>query len=415
MLLTVEQAWDQIVAHVPPALPVRVPLMEAGGLVLAEEVLSTIDSPPFDKSMMDGYAVQRADLQSNPAELRVISEVSAGQVPERPVEPGTAIRIMTGAPIPEGADAVIPLEWTSEVDSLVTFHRGADARSRLNILPRGESMRVGETLFRAGDRVSPQTVAVLAETGHAFPLVRTAPTVAILATGDELVDTDQTPGPGQIRNTNAVMLAAQVAEAGAIPRILGIARDQRDDLRTRLLQGLESDVLVLSGGVSAGAYDLVPSELANADVQAIFHKISMKPGKPCWFGTRPRQDGKPPTLVFGLPGNPVSSMVCFELFVRLALRRLTEGEVTRPDLRTAELTVPFQHRGDRSTWFPSQVSSHAGRLVVQPAPWKGSADLRSTARANCSLCVPTGEIDWEPGREVTILPWGRTFSRIDET
>ncbi|SFH52395.1 molybdopterin molybdotransferase MoeA [Planctomicrobium piriforme] len=408
MLLTLEQAWEKIVAHVGPSTPVRVPLAESGGAILAEDVFATIDSPPFDKSMMDGYALRTGDLQAGLSSFRVIEEVAAGQVPRQAVTTGTAIRIMTGAAIPDGADAVIQLEWTTSTGSEVRIDKGT-SRGGLNILPRGQSMRSGEKLFGAGESIRAQTMAVLAETGHARPLVRRRPVVGILATGDELVDVDQTPGPGQIRNSNALMLAAQVSEAGAEPRLLGIARDQRDDLRAKILTGLDCDFLCLSGGVSAGNLDLVPSELAAAGVEAVFHKVAMKPGKPCWFGVRPPRAGKGAGYVFGLPGNPVSSMVCFELFVRLALRRWTGIDISKPQLSAARLVGAFSHRGDRQTLFPARVFAEQGVLHVQPVDWKGSADLRSTAQANCSISIPIGEVAWNDGTLVDILPWGRTL------
>jgi len=405
-MLTVEQAWDEIVRHVEPATPERVPLPQAAGLVLAEDLVSTIDSPPFDKSMMDGFAVRQSDLAQIPVSLPVSGEVAAGQPAAIPLAPGTVFRIMTGAPIPKGAELVIPREWTIESHETVTFQKGSDARPGWNILRQGESMAAGDLLLRGGDRITPAAVALLAETGQAFPLVRTPPVVGILATGDELVEISQTPGAGQIRNTNAVMLAAQVQTAGGIPRNLGIARDNQDSLREHLPRGLECDFLCLSGGVSAGDYDLVPSELKRAGVAEVFHKVAMKPGKPCWFGVGTPRNGRRGPIVFGLPGNPVSSMVCFELFVRLALRRWMEGPVLRPNLLTVTLAAPFRHRSDRPTWFPAHVTTEDGTLTARPAPWKGSADLRGTATANCSLSVPAGEVTWSPGERVTILPWG---------
>ncbi len=413
-MISVEEAWALIVQHVQPLPPRAMPLASTFGLHLAEDVVSTIDSPPFDKAMMDGFAVRVEDLQSNRSAFPISGEIAAGETASVPLTAGTVMRIMTGAPIPENADAVIPLEWTATEQGSVTFHRGRDSRVRLNILPRGESMKQGDLLFRAGEQIRSPTVAMMAETGHAAPLVRPAPSVGILATGNELVEIHETPGPGQIRNTNALMLAAQTHEAGAIPHSLGIARDDRDELRERIQTGLQFDVLCLSGGVSAGAYDLVPSVLNELGVVPVFHKIAMKPGKPCWFGIHPESAAKGPTIVFGLPGNPVSSMVCFELFVRLALRRLSKACVLQPELVSAELMVPVRHRGDRPTWFPATLSLHQGRLQVQTASWKGSADLRGTSQANCSLVIPVGEIHWECGHNVTVLPWGSTLANVRE-
>lgn len=412
-MLSVEQAWEAIMAVVAPAQPVELPLAGSLGSVLAADVQSTVDSPPFDKSMMDGYAVRVADINSAMPSLEVLEEVSAGRTPTRSVIPGGAIRVMTGAPVPLGTEAVVPVEWTSlSADGRKVHVLGERPVSRgFNILPRGQSLRQGETVLKSGTRIRAQEMALLAELGQARPLVRRPVRVAILATGDELVEVDQQPGPGQIRNSNALMLAAQVQQAGAEAVLLGIARDCRDDLRQKIQAGLECDLLCLSGGVSAGKLDLVPSELQAAGVREVFHKVSMKPGKPVWFGWRPGTAGSAPRYVFGLPGNPVSSMVCFELFVRTALRRGAGIEPACPVLQRARLSSPVVHRSDRPTYFPARVEIIDGGLWVQPVPWQGSADLRSTVDANCSVCIPSGDVEWEQGREVSILTWGRTLEQ----
>ncbi|WP_437229815.1 molybdopterin molybdotransferase MoeA [Planctomicrobium sp. SH661] len=407
-MLTVEQAWQQIAETVARTQACPVPLVQAVGTVLAEDVVSTTDSPPFDKSMMDGYAVRVEDLQSDSTTLKVIEDVFAGQTAQQAVRPGGAIRIMTGAPVPAGATAVIPVEWTtlhSETDS-VEIQPPRPVGQGANILPRGQSMRAGEVILRSGTLIRAQEIALLAETGHASPVVRRPPTIGILATGDELVEIDQTPGPGQIRNSNAIMLMAQVIHLGATPQLIGIARDDRGDLRTKIASGLKCDFLCLSGGVSAGEADLVPSELKQAGVREVFHKVAMKPGKPVWFGKRDGGGETGPCYVFGLPGNPVSSMVCFELFVRTAVREFLGLTPAGPRLCRARLKSAFEHRSDRQTWFPAQVTISEAGVWVQPAPWKGSADLRSTVEANCSLLIPPGTQTWSQGTEVDVLPWG---------
>lgn len=418
-MLTVSQAWDKIDASLPPLSAVRRGLPEALNCVLAEDITSSSDSPPFDKSLMDGYAVHVEDVQGSEATLRVAGDLFAGSVWTDPVANGTAVRIMTGAPIPPGATAVVPVEWTQmRDDETVHIQRRSAVRPGLNILRRGTSLRAGEVVLEEGRVLRAQELALLAELGHAEPLVIPPLTVGILATGDELMEIHETPAPGQIRNSNSLMLTAQVIHAGGIPRVLGIARDNVDDLRRKIRQGLECDVLCLSGGVSAGAADLVPEVLRENGVDEVFHRVAVKPGKPVWFGIRPggmslkpgSPQGRGPgegqsTCVFGLPGNPVSSMVCFELFVKTALRRLRGASSGRPILWKGRLTESLQYRSDRQTWFPAEVVVRESELLVRPSSWKGSADLRGTVHANCSLVLPAGGGEWHPGDLIDILPW----------
>lgn len=409
-MLSVDDALARIVAAISVAEGARVPLFEAQGAVLAEDVVSSIDSPPFDKSMMDGCAVRAADCAASGVVLKVIGEVTAGQVSEVHLVPGTAIRIMTGAPIPQGADAVIPVEQleSDPVAGTITL-MGEGVSLGANIVRRASNMRAGEVVLPAGRVIRAQELALLAELGAAQPLVRPIPRVAVLATGDELVDVQQTPGPGQIRNSNALMLAAQLRQLGAIPTLLGIARDDAADLREKIAAGLRFDFLCLSGGVSAGKLDLVPGLLEQAGVQAEFHKIRMKPGKPLWFGVRPSGPAGGRCIVFGLPGNPVSSMVCLELFVRTALRAFTGAQPAIVPHVTAVLETDFQHRSDRPTWFPARLRGGEGRLLVRPVRWQGSSDLRSTVEANCSVKFPAGDAVLRAGDVVEVLPWGRTL------
>lgn len=404
-MLTVSEALDLIVATVKPVAATTVELDQSLGLVLAVDIVSPADSPPFDKSMMDGYAVRSSDLSTGTSILPVVDEVTAGRQAKNELQKGQAIRIMTGAPIPVGADAVVPIEQSEMGDSgSVRLTIDSEARSGLNIITRGSNMSAGESVLSNGTLVRPQEIALLGEMGIAKVSVHRKPKVAILATGDELVPIDQTPGPGQIRNSNAVMLAAQVTSAGAESVILGIARDERADLAEKIQLGLECDFLCLSGGVSAGMLDLVPSELASAGVKQVFHKVAMKPGKPIWFG-RFAETEQPGCYVFGLPGNPVSSMVCFELFVRTALRRFAGIDPARPPLINASLTRVFEERGDREVWFPAKLEFSQGKTLVTPVNWKGSSDLRSTVEANASVRVPAEESRFPAGTQMDVVPW----------
>jgi molybdopterin molybdotransferase len=367
------------------------------GTVLAEDVVSDIDMPPYDKALMDGYALRSADLPEGRGTLTVVEEIMAGQVPARSIAAGQAARIMTGAPIPAGADAVVMIERTQPADGEHVLIDDKAPKPGQNILRRGAEMRLGETVLRAGTALTPQVCGLLASVGRASVRVYPRPAVAVLPTGDEIVEVTQTPGPAQIRNSNGHMLVAQVRRAGGNARHLGIARDTEESLRSLIGKGLQSQVLLLSGGVSAGKLDLVPGVLQELGVQAHFHKVEMKPGKPLFFGT----EGT--TLVFGLPGNPVSSFVCFELFVRPAIRKLMGHADPGPRIEQAFLADNFPYRTDRPTYHPAAVETTGGRLTVRPLPWFGSPDLRGLARANALLLLPMGDHQHQAGSLLSVL------------
>jgi molybdopterin molybdotransferase len=398
--LRVADAQAIVLREVRLPAPERKPLTPAAlGLVLAEDVVSDIDSPPHDKAMMDGYAVRSADLVSGSGTLRILEEITAGRVPTRVVEPGCTSRIMTGAPIPAGADAVVMVERTRVVaDGRVEI---SDApQPGQHILPRGSEMRRNEVVLPAGQVLRAQEFGILSAVGRTAVTVLPPPQVAVLSTGDELVEADEAPGPGQIRNSNGPMLVAQVARAGAVPHYLGIARDRPESLRPLIEQGLQAAVFILSGGVSAGTLDLAPDLLREASVTGHFHKVAMKPGKPALFGTKDHPDGRR-TLVFALPGNPVSSFVCFELFVRPALRRLA-GHPPAQEGLTAALAEDFNYNTDRPTYHPARLE-WAERCLVRPVPWQGSADLRALAQANALLLLPPGNHRHAAGQMFNIL------------
>jgi molybdopterin molybdotransferase len=308
-MLTVEAALRLVLDHCQ-LLPAReVPASEALGLVLAEDIKSDVDSPPHDRAIVDGYAVQAADLASGTANLEVLEEVTAGAVPTRTVGPGQATRVMTGAPIPAGADAMVMIELT-RLDSTGTSVEIAAEKTSVgqNIMRRAASMRRGQTILTVGTPIRAIECGLLAEVGRTHVRAIPRPSIAILTTGNELVSADQTPREGQIRNSNGALLFASAERAGGVPHDLGIGRDDRDELRRLIALGLEHDVLVISGGVSAGVLDLVPGVLTELEVNQVFHKVKLKPGKPLWFGALERDARQ--TLVFGLPGNPVSSLDC---------------------------------------------------------------------------------------------------------
>jgi molybdopterin molybdotransferase len=398
-LLEVPDAQSLVLEQARPLPPVATPLTPAAlGLVLAEDVVSDLDMPPFDKALMDGYAVRAADLPDGRGVLAVVEEVTAGQTPTRRVGAGQATRIMTGAPIPDGADAVVLVERCQSLDGSRVRVEDRPPKPGHNILGRGREMRRGDRVLQAGSRLRPQEFGVLATVGRTQALLHPAPRVAVLSTGDEIVHAAETPGPGQIRNGNGPMLLAQTARSGGLPHGLGIARDRRDSLCPLIEEGLRADVLLLSGGVSAGKLDLVPVVLRELGVKPHFHKIRLKPGKPLFFGTRGQ------TLVFGLPGNPVSAFVCFELFVRPALRRLRgQGEAGPVQVR-AKLAEQFAARNDRPTYHPAWLDqTEDGAWRVRAAAWFGSPDLRGLLQANALLVLPAGEYQWRAGEVFDVI------------
>jgi molybdopterin molybdotransferase len=402
-MLSVSQAQTLILqeTHSPPSEAVSVGLAVLGA-VLAEDVASDLDMPPYDKALMDGYAVRAADLAGDRAALPVVEEITAGRVPRHALGPGQASRIMTGAPIPAGADAVVMVERTRQLEDGRVLVEGRPPRPGDNVLPRGREMRRGEVILAAGAELRPQELGLLAAVGKTEVRVVPAPRVAVLSTGDEVVEAGAAPGPGQIRNSNGPMLTALAARAGARPRYLGIARDRLDSLRPLVEEGLGDDVLVLSGGVSAGKLDLVPGVLQEAGVTAHLHKVEMKPGKPVFFGSRDR--GGRRALVFGLPGNPVSALVCFALFVRPALRRLGGFAGAGTDPVAATLAEDFAYRTDRPTYHPAHLEVCEGRYTVRAVPWFGSADLRGLARANALLVLPVGDHQHRAGGTFPVVP-----------
>jgi molybdopterin molybdotransferase len=396
-MLSVKEAQAKVLERVRPKGAQRLPLgPEALGLVLAEDVASDVDMPPHDKSLMDGYALRSVDLASGRGELRVIEEVTAGRTPRLALGPGQATRIMTGAPLPEGADAVVMVERSRMLEGDIVRIEDKPPTSGQNVLRRGREMRAGEIVLPRGARLRPQELGLLATVGRTHALLGPSPRVAILSTGDELVEAPHSPGPGQIRNGNGPMLTAQAARAGGVPRYLGIAKDDLNSLRALVTEGLRADILVLSGGVSAGKRDLVPGALAELEVDAVFHKVEMKPGRPVFFGTHAGG------LVFGLPGNPVSALVCFELFVRPALRGLM-GLEPGPKMVRAILAEDFAYRTDRPTYHPAVLTWSGNDRKVRPIPWFGSPDLRGVTAGNAFVVFPAGDHNHRAGTELEVL------------
>ncbi|HQR07842.1 MAG TPA: molybdopterin molybdotransferase MoeA [Gemmatales bacterium] len=366
------------------------------GRVLAEDIASDIDSPPFDKSMVDGFALRSEDAAEGIDTFRIIEEIMAGQVAKQPVGLGEAASIMTGAPLPLGGDAVVMHEHTKfNTHQMRLMH---PVKARQNIMARASEMMLGETVLSAGSLLCPQELGLLATVGRTSVQIYRTPRVAILSTGDEIIEPGQPLASGQIRNSNASLLMALVTRSKAIPNYLGIAHDTLESLRPLISTGLQSDVMLITGGVSAGKVDLVPDVLAEAGVKAIFHKVALKPGKPLYFGTLGN------TLVFGLPGNPVSGLVGFELFVRPALRKLMGRcePFVSPTMK-ARSGNDFSHKSDRPTYYPVQLRTTNEGWVVHPVNWKGSGDLRSICTADGFAVLPPGEVRYSAGDFMDVL------------
>jgi molybdopterin molybdotransferase len=405
-MLTVDEALRSVLAHARTLSPRREPLAGALGCILAEEVCADLDSPPFAKALVDGYAIRSADLGSGHARLLVVEEIPAGRTPARTLGRGEAALIMTGAPLPEGADTVVMIERTRRdgTDVLIDEPSITPSPGR-NVLPRAGEMKAGELVLSRGCTLNAPRLGLLASVGRTSTLVVPRPRVAVVSTGDELVEPDQVPGPGQIRNSNASLQSALAVSVGAGVETLPIAPDQPSALRTILARGLACDVVVITGGVSAGNRDLVPETLKYLEVSRVFHKVRLKPGKPIWFGVGPARGEEPSALVFGLPGNPVSGLVGFLLFVRPALNRLAGRSPVPQGLLRGKLSRPFDHKGDRPTYHPSRWSG-GEEPTVEPLDWAGSADLLTVARADGFALFPAGDRLHEQGEFVQFLPLG---------
>jgi molybdopterin molybdotransferase len=368
-----------------------VALEAAAGRVLAEPIAADRDYPALARSVRDGYAVRAIDL---PGDLAVIGEVRAGESFGGEVGGGQAVEIMTGAPVPRGADAVVMIEYVRREGSRVIVDQGAKAGQFIN--PQGCEARAGGTLLEPGMRLDFTSIAMLAAAGRPRVQVYAAPRVAIIATGDEIVEVSETPRDYQIRNSNVYSLAAQVTRAGGVPEILPVARDDMAHTRELIERGLGSDLLLLSGGVSAGKYDIVEAVLEGLGAEFFFDRVLIQPGQPLVFG---RARGK---FFFGLPGNPSSTMVTFEIFARAALELLGGQEEIALHMPFARLTEDFHHRVGLTRFLPARLSPDGA--AVTPVPWHGSGDVPAMTRANAFLVVDADRPDWQAGDWIRILP-----------
>lgn len=378
------------------------PILDGVGLVLAEDLLADRDFPPFPRATRDGYAVRAADVAFAPSRLRCVGEIKAGASGEQAnvvIHAGETAEIMTGAPVPKGADAVVMVEHTEQHGGEVAIHRGIQKGE--NVVSAGAEACQGAVMVARGTRVSHTTVAVAAAVGRAEFSVHARPRVAILATGDELVDIRLPPGPNQIRNSNSYSLAAQVYAHGGEPVILPIASDQPEKIGLLVRKGLESDLLLLSGGVSMGKYDLVEQVLESFAARFFFTGVAIQPGKPVVFGELRIDDRARP--FFGLPGNPVSTMVTFQLFVRPVLDGLSGSRLGSLPFVQAKLKSEFRTKTGLTRFLPAALGGTQQQPEVEPIRWQGSGDLMAISHSNCYLVVPPDRERFAAGESVTVL------------
>ncbi len=396
-MISVDRALEIVLSRVEPLPVEEIEFTDAPGRMLREDATADTDLPPFRRSAVDGFAVRSADTASFPAKLKLVGSVPAGRYPDFRIGRGETATIMTGAPVPEGADAVQMVEQSREgPDGVVLLSSVAPGE---NIAPQGAEVRKGEVVLKIGTRLDAAAVAVLATVGKTRLRVGRRPTVSVAATGDELVHPSETPGPGKIRNSNGFSLLAQCRSVGIEAQFLGVALDTEPSLREIVRRGLGADVLLLSGGVSMGRYDLVENVLTELGVEILVDAVALKPGKPLVFGVA---SGK---LVFGLPGNPVSTMVTFELFVRTALARLEGAENPVREILRARLLDNLMNRGPRRAYLPGWLHAGGdGDLLAAPIPTKGSADIVAFSKANALLIVPEDRDRLPSGETVSAYP-----------
>jgi molybdopterin molybdotransferase len=411
---------EQAVGVCPGAVE-TVDLMAGLGRVLAEGIVADRDFPPFPRAARDGYAVRAADVTEVPAQLELAGELKAGEWPEPgvcTVGPGQAVGIMTGAPLPAGADAIVMVEYTSSAHHSVEVRRSV--REGENFVPRGAEARAGQVLLDRGRRLDHAGIAIAASVGKSRVQVFRKPRVAVLSTGDEVVDIDVTPGPAQIRNSNSYSLAAQIHDAGAEPVRLAIAPDERGSLRALIQEGLGCDLLLLTGGVSMGKYDLVEQVLGELKVEFYFTGAEIQPGRPVVFGscgldisisaergvaagTWTGVSAPHKKYFFGLPGNPVSTMVTFELFARPMIEALAGLTPQRLIFLRARLKSEIRTKTGLKRFLPAVLAGEFENAEVELVRWQGSGDIAALARANCYVVIPPDRERIEAGEWVSLL------------
>ena len=405
-MVQVDEAIKLVLSEVHPTAGERVPITEVLDRVLAEDIRSRREHPPWDNSAMDGYAVRWEDIRDatrgSPVGLRVVGEVRAGKMPQHPVNRGEAVQIMTGAPIPQGADGVVRVEDTErDGETVKIFSRGEKGG---NIRPRGEDIREGDLVIPAGTWGRPAEVGMLATAGHASSLVYRRPTVTVLATGDELAEPGECLTPEKIINSNGYSIGALIREAGGLPIILEVARDRKEDLESKIRQALTGDIAIAIGGVSKGKYDYVKEVLEKLNCEMKFGQVAIRPGHPLVFGSFPRvpEEVLGKKLFFGLPGNPVSCMVTFYQFVRPAIRKMMGMNEIHLPVVEAVLATDIRSRPGRREFVRAVTRYEEGKYTAWLTGDQGSGILLSMVRANSLVVLPEDRGEFKAGEKVRV-------------
>jgi molybdenum cofactor synthesis domain-containing protein len=399
-MISVAEALQIVREQTRPLETESVALDRALGRVLAEDIVADTDLPPFDRSQMDGYAVRAEDTVSAPVRLKIVGESAAGKGWHQEMKEGQAVRIMTGAPVPQGADAVQQVELTHELkdNTVVELLEGVELGR--SIVKRGSEITAGEVTLRTGVTLNQAMLAVLASFGYAKVMVGRKPRVSVLATGSELVAVDQQPGPDQIRDSNNYSIGAYSESAGGLVELLPLTGDDTTSLKTVIAEAANrSDLLVTSGGVSMGVYDFTKVALNELGAEIFFDRVALRPGKPTVFARLPNG-----TLMFGLPGNPVSVSVTFNLFARTAIQAMQGANEPALRVETAVLAKPVKGTADRESYLPAQLTTNDdGQLIAFPLKWGGSSDFVSFARATALVILPVGPHKWDSDSIVKVV------------
>jgi molybdopterin molybdotransferase len=398
-MIPVADAIEIVLQHAPTLENESVSLEAASTRILAEDIIADTDLPPFDRAQMDGYAVRAVDVANTPASLKIVGESAAGAGWHHEMKAGEAVRIMTGAPVPAGADAVQQVELTRELDSGSHVEILQPVEAGRSVVRQASEIKRGETVLRAGEQINVAMIATLASFGYAEVKAGRQPRVAVMATGSELVDVNQNPARDQIRDSNNYTLAAYVAQSNAIVERLPLAGDDTDELKRQIAHAVErSDVLITSGGVSMGVYDFTKAALKELGAEIFFERVALRPGKPTVFARLGH------TLIFGLPGNPVSVSVTFNLFVRTALLKMQGA--TEPTLKHEHAVLAADLKGsiDRESYLPAVLrTDEKGTLLAEPLKWGGSSDFVSFARATALINLPAGRKVTERGSTIEFI------------
>jgi molybdopterin molybdotransferase len=404
-MISVEEALEILLSNLPERKVEQVPFQMALGRILAETLIATSDIPPFHRSAVDGYAVIAADVQTAPIELTLIGESRAGGGMPGRLQSGETMAIMTGAPIPDGADAIQMVESCRPAIGGGKISILKPVRAGDNFAPRGCESKAGESVLKDGHCVGPAEIAVMATFGYSHVKVYRKPHVAIFATGDELVEFNQVPRPDQIRNSNAYCLASQLKLMDLDADYLGIVRDDKEELRRQMLAGLERDVLIITGGVSMGEYDFVHHVFRDLGFEILFSKVAIKPGKPTVFARRKDK------LIFGLPGNPISALITFECFVRPVLGRLCGLKSPELPRMRGELLADMKQSPGRTAFMPAWVFWKDDGWKVEPLSWKSSADIVGFTGANATFIFPNNRDFLGKGETVELMLLPDFFAR----